>query len=104
MPKFLYGAASTDTGEGVLVLEDLSVKGFSTFDPAMMLLDLPHMQVSLFFCFLGVRNSGGLVVLVLVLLPLSLLLMLLQLLLLLLLLRYCFWFFCCCCCCYCCYC
>ncbi len=51
MPKFLYGAASTDTGEGVLVLEDLSVKGFSTFDPAMMLLDLPHMQVSLFLFF-----------------------------------------------------
>ncbi len=53
VPKFLYGAASTDTGEGVLVLEDLSVKGFSTFDPAMMLLDLPHMQVSLFFLFFG---------------------------------------------------
>lgn len=43
IPTFLYGDVST-SGEGVLVLEDLTPRGFKTYDPSMMLMDMDHMS------------------------------------------------------------
>ncbi len=46
VPKFVYGDV-TQNGEGVLVLEDLSAKGYNTFDATMMLLDYQHFFVTI---------------------------------------------------------
>jgi hypothetical protein len=45
LPKFIYGDV-TENGEGVLVLEDVSSRGFRTFDTALLLFDFDHLKVS----------------------------------------------------------
>ena len=53
IPKFLFGEMKPPNkggedagGEGVLVLEDLSAKGFSITDSTLMTMDYEHMRVS----------------------------------------------------------
>ena len=45
IPKFVYGDVN-DEGEGVLVLDDLSSRGFRVFDAALLLLDDDHLRVA----------------------------------------------------------
>ncbi len=46
IPKYFYGSVSDDGACGVLVLEDLSRKGYATHDSTTMLFDLPRMEAA----------------------------------------------------------
>ncbi len=43
VPKFLHGDV-TPEGLGVLVLEDISARGFKTFDVNLIMLDYDHLR------------------------------------------------------------
>jgi hypothetical protein len=45
VPRFVSGDLNS-LGEAFLVLDDVSVRGFRTFDSSLLHLDLQHLEVS----------------------------------------------------------
>ena len=45
-PKFIYGDVN-ESGQGVLILEDVSTRGFKLFNTSLLMLDLNHLKVAI---------------------------------------------------------